>query len=156
MTKESEVQRYFSGLNPSKAAGPDKIRTRVLNVCASQLAKIFTHIFNLSFSTCSVPEVWKTSCIIPVPKKSPVTCMNDLRPVALTSIAMKVCERILLKEFSTMAAPYLDQFQFAYQNNRSTEDAILVLLEKVYKHLERAKFGNSVRITFLLYYQFIF
>ncbi|PIK49552.1 hypothetical protein BSL78_13570 [Apostichopus japonicus] len=29
------------------------------------------------------------SCIIPVPKKPIITCMNDLRPVALTSVAMK-------------------------------------------------------------------
>ena len=36
----------------------------------------------------------------------------------------------------------------AYQQGRSTEDAIIVVLEYIYKHLERAKFGNSVRIMY--------
>jgi hypothetical protein len=31
-----------------------------------------------------------------VPKKTTVTCLNDLRPVALTSHVMKVFERLVL------------------------------------------------------------
>ena len=38
--------------------------------------------------------------------------------------------------------------QFAYQSGRSCEDAILTLLDKMYSHLERARFGNSVRLLF--------
>ena len=80
---EGEVCRHFSRLNSSKAAGPDKISPRVLKQCAIQLANIFTVIYNQSFKTQYIPNLWKQSCIIPVPKTSTISCLNDLRPVAL-------------------------------------------------------------------------
>ena len=41
-----------------------------------------------------------------------------------------------------------DPFQFAYRSKRSCTDAILVMLEKLYHHTDRAREGNSVRIMF--------
>ena len=105
-------------------------------------------MFNLSFKLLIVPRLWKMSCIIPVPKKSPISCMNDLRPVALTAVPMKILERVFLNKFKNCVSPFLDPMQFAYQSGRSCEDAILTLLDKMYSHLERARFGNSVRLFF--------
>jgi len=44
-----------------------------------------------------VPTPFKKSVIIPVPKNSKPSCLNDYRPVALTSTVMKVFERLLKK-----------------------------------------------------------
>ena len=145
---EHEVCHEFRRLNITKSAGPDGVTPRLLKLCASQLAEIFTVIFNLSFKTQLVPDIWKCSCIIPVPKKPVISCMNDLRPVALTSIPIKVCERLFKKYLSGYVEDYVDPLQFAYRSNRSCTDAILVMLEKLYHHCDRARFGNSVRITF--------
>ena len=148
VASEEEVRRLLSSVNSSKAAGPDNLKPRLLKTCSSQLSYIFTIIFNLSLSTRSIPNLWKKSCIIPVPKKSVISCMNDLRPVALTAVPMKLLERFFLNNFKSIVAPFLDPMQFAYQTGRSCEDALLFLLEKLYSHLERAKFGNSVRLVF--------
>ena len=85
----------------------------------------------------------------PCTKKSPISCMNDLRPVALTAVPMKILERVFLNKFKSCVSPFLDPMQFAYQSGRSCEDALLTLLDKMYSHLERARFGNSVRLLFL-------
>ena len=143
-----EVREEFSKLNSSKAAGPDRLLPCVVKNCANELAYIFASIFNLSFRTQTVPTVWKQSCIIPVPKKPTITCFNDLRPVALTSVAMKICERFALKFLKPMVNNYLDPLQFAYRSKRSTEDAILYTLENLYSHLEYTKLGYSSRIMF--------
>ena len=74
--------------------------------------------------------------------------MNDLRPVALTAVPMKILERFFLGHFQKMVKPYLDPLQFAYQAGRSCEDALLFLLDKLYSHLEGAKFGCSSRVLF--------
>jgi hypothetical protein len=74
--------------------------------------------------------------------------MNDFRPVALTSIPMKVCERLFKKWLSAYVDEYIDPLQFAYRSNRSCTDAILVMLEKLYHHSDRTRFGNSVRTMF--------
>ena len=102
----------------------------------------------MCFSNRYIPAIWKKSCIIPVPKKPVISCMNDLRPIALTSVPMKVCERLVLNDLKSKVALHLDPMQFAYQKDRNTEDAILTLLELLYAHLERTRFGNSARVMF--------
>ena len=81
-TDEVEVRRLLKGCNPGKASGPDGVSPHTLKNCADQLAYIFTVIFNQSFMLGKGPKGWKTSAIIPVPKRAKVTQMNDLRPVA--------------------------------------------------------------------------
>ena len=75
-------------------------------------------------------------CIVPVPKNNKVGSMNDLRPVALTSVAIKTCERIVLPQLKSFIHNSLDPFQCAYQNNRSYEDALLVTINEVISHLD--------------------
>ncbi len=94
---EDEVRRELRRVNVRKAAGPDGITGRVLRSCADQLAGLFTSIFNESLVTSVVPTSFKKSVIIPVPKNSKPSCLNDYRPVALTSTVMKVFERLLKK-----------------------------------------------------------
>ncbi len=93
---EDEVWRELKRVNVRKAAGPDGITGRVLRSCADQLAGLSTSIFNESLATSVVLTSFKKSIIIPVPKNSKPSCLNDYRPVALTSIVMKVFERLLL------------------------------------------------------------
>ncbi|KAK3529161.1 hypothetical protein QTP70_018114, partial [Hemibagrus guttatus] len=88
----ANVRNTLCRVNPWKAAGPD-IPGRVLRECAEQLADVFTDIFNISLSSAIVPKCLKTTTIIPVPKKSPVSCLNDYHPVALRPIIMKCFER---------------------------------------------------------------
>ena len=45
--------------------------------------------------TGTVPALWKLSTIVPVPKRIHPKEMNDLRPVALTSVPMKCLERVI-------------------------------------------------------------
>src|SRR4029434_4412426 len=67
---------------------------------------------------------FKTSTIIPVPKKQRITGLNDYRPVALTSVVMKTFERLVLTHLKAITNHLLDPLQFAYRANRSVDDAI--------------------------------
>ncbi len=89
---EDEVRREIRRVNVRKAAGPDGITGRVLRSCTDQLAGLFISIFNESLATSVVPISFKKSTIVPVPKNSKPSCLNDYRPVALTSTVMKVFE----------------------------------------------------------------
>ncbi len=90
----TDVRKTLSRINPRKAAGPDNIPGRVLKDCAAQLTDVLTDIFNTSLSQAVIPTCLKSTIIIPVPKKSPVSCLNDYRPIALTPIMMKCFERL--------------------------------------------------------------
>ncbi len=109
---EDEVWRELKRVNIKKAAGPDGITGRVMRSCADQLAGLFTSIFNESLVTSVVPTPFKKSIIIPVPKNSKPSCLNDYRSVALTSIVMKVFERLLKNHICSSIPVILDPLQF--------------------------------------------
>ncbi|KAI5611074.1 gastrula zinc finger protein XlCGF28.1-like [Silurus asotus] len=101
-----------------------------------KLADVFTDIFNISLSSNIVPTCLKTTTIVPVPKKSTVSCLNDYRPVALTSIVMKCFERLVMRHIKAQLPPSLDPMQFAYHPNRSMDDAISTTLHLALTNLD--------------------
>ncbi|KAK3531501.1 hypothetical protein QTP70_023284 [Hemibagrus guttatus] len=112
-----------------------------------QLADVFTDIFNISLSSAFVPACLKTTTIVPVPKKSTVSCLNDYRPVALTPIVMKCFERLIMRHIKTQLPPSLDPLQFAHHPNRSTDDAITTTFHLSLKHLVNK--DTYVRMLFI-------
>ena len=144
---EHDVRRTLKAVNPAKAAGPDGVPGRVLRDCADQLAGVLTKIFNQSLSQAIVPSCLKTSTIIPVPKKSTVSCLNDYRPVALTPVTMKCFEKLVRAHITSSLPPGMDTHQFAYRANRSTEDAIATALHSSLSHLEER--NSYVRLLFV-------
>ena len=130
---EHDVRLLLWQQNPRKAAGPDSVSSATLKHCADQLTPILTSIFNWSLQLCIVPACFKSVVIIPVPKKNNISCLNDYRPVALTSVIMKVFERLVCKRLSSIA---LDPHLFAYRENRSVDDAVSLCLHSITQHLE--------------------
>ena len=104
------------------------------------------YIFNLSLSLERVPVLWKTSCVVPVPKITHPKEPNHYRPVALTSHLMKTMERLILSYLRSVVSTSMDALQFAYRQNIGVDDAIIYLLHRSLSHLESA--GSAVRIMF--------
>ncbi len=72
--------------------------------------------------------MWKTSRVIPLPKKSGAEELGDFRPIALTPIIMKTLEKIVVKQLLKSVEGTLDTCQFACKQNHSTEDTVVTLL----------------------------
>ena len=70
-------------------------------------------------------------------KNTKVPCLNDYRPVALTSVAMKCFERLVLVHINTIIPETLDPLRFAYCPNRSKDDAISIALQTALSHLDK-------------------
>lgn len=132
----AEVSSALRRTNPRKAAGPDNIPGRVLKACSAELMDVLTDIFNLSLTQTTVPTCFKSTTIVPLPKKNTITCLNDYRPVALTSTMMKCFERLVMTHIRKIIPPTLDSLQFAYKHNRSIDDAVNAALHIALTHLE--------------------
>lgn len=76
----SQVRQELSKLRAKKAMGPDHIHPRVLRACA----EVFYYLFSLFLKLRGVTQLWKNSCISPVPKVKHPRTLNDYRMVALT------------------------------------------------------------------------
>ena len=144
---EENVVKIFSHINPRKAPGPDGLRGKVLRVCSLQLGQVFARLFQMLLDSHFVPRVWRTSNIVPIPKKTNATLMKDFRPVALTPVLCKCMERIVSYQLTSSVFNQLDPLQFAYRANRGVEDATLTLFHTILKHLDTA--GNYVRVLFM-------
>ncbi|KAK3563396.1 hypothetical protein QTP86_024171 [Hemibagrus guttatus] len=140
----ADMRRTLCRVSPWKSAGPNNIPGRVLRECAEQLEDVFTDI-NISLSSVVVPTCLKTTTIVPVPKKSTVSCL-DYHPIALTPIVMKCFERLAMRHIKTQLQPSLDPLQFAYCPNRSTDDAITTTLHLSLTHLDNK--DTYVRMLF--------
>ncbi len=73
--------------------------------------------------------------------------LNDYRPVALMSVAIKSFERLVLAYLKASGGPWLDPLQFAYRANRSVDDAVNMGLHFILQHLDRP--GTYARILFV-------
>ena len=49
-TDEIEIKNIILSLNPSKAIGPNSIRTKILKLLINDISSQLTELFNLSFS----------------------------------------------------------------------------------------------------------
>ncbi len=144
---EDDVHQVFRKNKRRKAPGPDGLTPACLKTCADQLAPILTQIFNRSLELYKVSSCFKCSTIIPVPKKPQITGLNVYRPMALTSVAMKSFERLVLAYLKASSGPVLDPLQFAYRANGSVDDAVNMGLQFVLQHLDRP--GTYMRIMFV-------
>ncbi|KAK2899376.1 hypothetical protein Q8A73_012505 [Channa argus] len=124
--------------------------TGYISTCVDNiLSDVLTSIFNLSLSQFTVHSCFKTTTIIPLPKKSPPTCLNDYRPVALTPIIMKCFERVVLAHIQSSIPDTIDPLQYDYQPNTSTSDAIAAAIHYSRSHLENK--DSYLRILFIDY-----
>ena len=146
-----QVAQVFRHLNARKSTALDNITASVLKTYSEELAPVWQPIFQQSLDTHTVPTAWKTSHVIPLPKKTcPKEC-NDFRPVALSSILMKSLERIICPVLSRSVQSKLDQYQFAYKCGRNTKDAVATLTHLVLKHLDLPNHKPYARVLFIDY-----
>ena len=94
-----------------------------------------------------MPDVWKSSIFVPVPKHTKPEALNDFRPVALTSVVMKCLERLVLRRLIGQTSSLMDPNQFAYWPCRGVEDATSFLIRRVVEHLDGP--GTYARILFM-------
>ncbi|GFS80472.1 hypothetical protein TNCV_3448711 [Trichonephila clavipes] len=66
-------------MNPGKAPGPDVIFGCMVQHFGNLAKKELLEIFNLSWATGKLPQIWKLSTVIPIlkPNKNASECKNE-------------------------------------------------------------------------------
>ena len=59
------VEKALTELKPNKAAGPDRVESRILKECAVEMAPLLHQLFCKSLEVSEVPEQWKRANIVP-------------------------------------------------------------------------------------------
>ena len=137
-------RRRLSGMF---GADDDNYSTSALKHCTNEFAPVFTDLFNASLHQHTVPDCFEAVTINHAPKKPKVKALNNYRPVAMTSVVMKVMKRLVLTYLKYVTNPNMDEIRFAYRENRCTDDDAALALHFVMQHLESP--NRNARILFV-------
>lgn len=108
------------------ASGPDEFPYWLWRDYSYHLAPVITKIFNCSLRRQTVPSLWKLANVSPIPKESPLTECNQLRPISLTNIIIRIFEPLLCKqELSPILKSAIGPDQFAYKKGHNTTMALI-------------------------------
>ena len=123
-TKE-ELKIAKKDITLGKAHGDDGIPPEVLK--KTDLDDIVLDFCNRALLDGDVPDQWKSSNIVPVPKKGDLTKVDNYRGISLTSIVGKTMNRMLLNRIKMELEERLRFNQNGFRPGRSTTSHILAL-----------------------------
>ena len=85
-----------------KQPGPDNIFPEFIHNLGPKATKILIMIYNkLWNSKDNLPDEWKTAYIVPILKPGkPANLISSYRPTALTSVLVKIQERMILAQLN--------------------------------------------------------
>ena len=129
-----EVRKYLRKIDPNKSTGPDDISPRILKECSDQLEYPITLLFNKSLAQGRIPGAWKKANITPIFKKGDKKIALNYRPISLTSVVMKLFEKIIRDKLVTFleANKLITENQHGFRRNRSCLTNLLEFFNDVY------------------------
>ena len=144
-TTEVEIKQVLGKCNATNG-GPDTLPMFLLKKNADILAPILCHLCNLSLNSGIFPTVHKRITIVPIYKSKDRNSITNYRPICLLNAVSKVLEKIasirLLNHVETNNV--LNNSQFAYRKGRSTDSAILKLVNNVVNNFEKGEYTVAV------------
>ena len=143
-----DVKNILKNLDPNKAPGPDQIHGKILKNCANALCTPLTLLFQSSFYTCNIPNDWKTANVVPVYKKGSKNCVQNYRPISLTSLIMKVYEKVIAAELLKRVNNKINPRQHGFLPLKSCESQLLPFVDQLARCL-----NESSRID-IVYFDF--
>jgi hypothetical protein len=140
---QEEVDRAIEQVKKSAACGKDGVSAEMM--LAQMLKDVWLALFRCCWEGGVTPTMWRTSLLVPVPKKRCVgVCTPDMfRGIALTSVVYKVFCMILNERLSKVADEFhlLPEEQGGFRKGRGCQDQILTLLLIAQSNVARKKEG---------------
>jgi hypothetical protein len=142
LTKD-EVERAIFRSNPDKALGPDEISFRVWRELWPVVGNHVLWLYNTSLKLQHIPRLWKTVRIVTLrkPGKADYTLLKAFRPISLLLTISKGLEAAVAVRLSFITETYnlLPTNHFGARPRRSAEQALNVLVEKIYQAWRQCK-----------------
>jgi len=141
-----EITNVIKNSKNSKSEGIDHLSNFLLKHIASNIVIPLQHVFNLSFNTGHFPSCLLTSKVIPLFKSGDNKLMTNFRPISLISSLSKIMERIIFSRLTTFFENnnVLVANQYGFRSKRSTEFAIVDVINFLSKNIESKQFSVGI------------
>ena len=123
-----DVRAALHKVNLTKSIGPDYLPNWVLKDFADSLSQPLASVFNASLCQSTVPTIWKSADIVPLPKtRPPCIVEKDLCPISLTPVVAKILEGFVCGWLEKFSPDHEDSFQFGCVKGTCTTHGLIEL-----------------------------
>jgi ribonuclease HI len=130
-----EILMIADNMNPKKAPGPDYLTADICQRVLRSAPSLATEMYNACLRLETFPKQWKIARIVIVPKpmKDDYDEISAYRPIGLLPILGKILEKLMIDRiyWHLLQRNALQDCQYGFTPQRSTEDALNVAIEKI-------------------------
>src|SRR5690606_28078104 len=103
-------------------------------------------LFNKSIETNTFPQVFKVALVRPLHKGGSIHDYGNFRPISLLPAFSKIFEKIMTDQLHIHCTNYsiLHDSQFGFRRGRSTEEAVLNLVNQIIHSMNNKKKALAV------------
>ena len=142
-----ELENALKALTDTKAPGPDKVTPAMLTHLGDKAKCKLLNIFNNSWKSGKIPQIWKKASMVPIYKKGKDKKQaSSYRPISLTSSVGKLMERMINARLTW----YLERNQLICQEQAgfrpyySTEDHVTYIAQYIEDGFQEKKHTLAV------------
>ena len=121
---ECEVKWALGSITMNKGSGDDGIPVELFQILKDDAVKVLNSICQQIWKSQHLPQDWKSSVFIPIPKKGNVKECSNYHTIALISHASKVILKILQARLQQYVNCELPDVQAGFRKGRGTRDQI--------------------------------
>ena len=131
-------------MDSNKSPGYDN--SKIIKLSAGEITKPLTHIFNLTFVNGIIPENLKLAIVTPIFKADENNKFKNYRPISVLSCFSKLLEKLMYNRLISFIdkKQILSKHQHGFMKNRSSELAIIELVEKITKGIDGGKYTIGI------------
>ena len=129
-TTANAFKDEINKLDPSKAGIENDIPTKILISSSDIVCNHLLHIYNHTKNDNTYPRSLKLADVTPIHKKDARTSLKNYRPVSLIHIVSKLFEQDMYSQIPAYIDTFLSPYLFGYRQGYSTEQCLIVMLEK--------------------------
>ena len=131
---DQDILKIIRTLHINKASGCDDISIGMIKICDQSIVKPLSLIYQICLNTGTFPDIWKTSNIVPVHKKSDKKIDNNYRPVSLLPLCGQIMERLVFNSvfYFLDNNRLLSANQSCFRPSESCENQLLSICQEIY------------------------
>ena len=139
------IEHEIAALNSKKASPSENIPVKMLQKSSNLVKNLLAEIFNKEIiRNQKFPSKLKLADLTPVHKKLEKINKKNYRPVSILPLISKIYERILKKQMNPKVENFLSPYLCGYRKGFSTEYALVSMIEKWKKILDKGGHAGGV------------
>lgn len=143
-----ELTSVVKSFNPKKAPGQDGLTADICAHAINRDPEFFLSLANKCLALGYFPKAWKEATVVVLrkPGKDDYSKPKSLRPIGLLPMLGKILEKLMIGRIKWHIHPGLSTRQYSFMSQRSTEDALYVLVKHLRSKLELHKLTTVVSL----------